>query len=86
MNAYIHLPFCRSKCGYCAFYSEVGVAPATISAYLEKLDVWLRDHPEEPVKEPDQGKTESTEPETPPAEPKAEPEQVPEEEKQEETP
>ena len=38
MNCYIHLPFCRSKCGYCAFYSEVGVAPATVSAYLAKLD------------------------------------------------
>ncbi len=57
-----------------------------LSSYLEKLDVWLRDHPEEPVKEPEQGKTESTEPETPPAGPEAEPEQVPEEEKQEETP
>ncbi len=23
-NLYIHLPFCRNKCGYCAFYSESG--------------------------------------------------------------
>ncbi len=38
MNSYIHLPFCRSKCGYCAFYSEVGVAPATVNAYLAKLE------------------------------------------------
>ena len=38
MNCYIHLPFCRSKCGYCAFYSEVGVAPATVRAYLDKLE------------------------------------------------
>ena len=57
-----------------------------LSAYLEKLDVWLQDHPEEPVKEPEQGKAETTEPETPPEGPEAEPEQVPEEEKQEETP
>ena len=38
MNCYIHLPFCRSKCGYCAFYSEVGAAPATVRAYLAKLE------------------------------------------------
>ena len=38
MNCYIHLPFCRSKCGYCAFYSEVGAAPATVRAYLDKLE------------------------------------------------
>ena len=38
MNCYIHLPFCRSKCGYCAFYSEVGVAAATVGAYLDKLE------------------------------------------------
>lgn len=38
MNCYIHVPFCRSKCGYCAFYSEAGAAPAAFRAYLERLE------------------------------------------------
>ncbi len=24
VNCYIHVPFCRSRCGYCAFYSQTG--------------------------------------------------------------
>lgn len=35
-NLYIHIPFCRSKCGYCAFYSEAG-REDLISAYLGRL-------------------------------------------------
>ena len=38
MNYYIHVPFCASKCGYCAFYSEAGAAVAQIDAYLTHLD------------------------------------------------
>ena len=38
MNYYFHVPFCRSKCGYCAFYSEAGAAPAEIDAYLDELE------------------------------------------------
>ena len=35
-NLYVHIPFCRSKCGYCAFYSEPG-REELIDAYLTKL-------------------------------------------------
>ena len=35
-NLYIHIPFCRSKCGYCAFYSEPE-REELIDAYLAKL-------------------------------------------------
>lgn len=38
MNYYFHLPFCRSKCGYCAFYSETGASPAAVDAYLDALE------------------------------------------------
>ena len=38
MNCYIHIPFCRGKCGYCAFYSEAGAAPQEIAAYLRRLE------------------------------------------------
>ena len=37
MNYYIHVPFCRSKCGYCAFYSEVCSSGQRFEQYLEKL-------------------------------------------------
>lgn len=37
MNCYIHVPFCRKKCGYCAFYSEEAPAPELFDRYLEKL-------------------------------------------------
>lgn len=38
MNYYFHLPFCRSKCGYCAFYSVASPAPELIDAYLDHLE------------------------------------------------
>lgn len=38
MNYYFHLPFCRSKCGYCAFYSVPDPAPEAIDAYLDHLE------------------------------------------------
>ncbi|MBR7156529.1 MAG: radical SAM family heme chaperone HemW [Lentisphaeria bacterium] len=37
MNCYIHVPFCRKKCGYCAFYSEESPEPALFDRYLTKL-------------------------------------------------
>ena len=37
MNYYIHIPFCRSKCGYCAFYSEPGAEEALVERYLDKV-------------------------------------------------
>lgn len=38
MNYYFHIPFCRSKCGYCAFYSEPSPDPGMFDAYLDKLE------------------------------------------------
>ncbi|MBE6355728.1 MAG: coproporphyrinogen III oxidase family protein [Lentisphaerae bacterium] len=37
LNCYIHVPFCASKCGYCAFYSESGTSVGQIDAYLDHL-------------------------------------------------
>jgi oxygen-independent coproporphyrinogen-3 oxidase len=34
---YIHVPFCASKCEYCAFYSLPSPTPGAIDSYLEKL-------------------------------------------------
>jgi len=34
---YIHIPFCSSKCDYCAFYSEVQSDKRTIDRYLHRL-------------------------------------------------
>jgi len=37
MNCYIHIPFCASKCGYCAFYSEAGANEEKTERYLAHL-------------------------------------------------
>ncbi len=34
---YIHVPFCASKCGYCAFYSIPCPSSVSIDRYLEKM-------------------------------------------------
>lgn len=34
MNIYFHIPFCKSKCKYCAFYSETLPPPADYVEYL----------------------------------------------------
>ena len=38
MNYYFHVPFCASKCGYCAFYSLPGAGAQLMDAYLEQLE------------------------------------------------
>ena len=49
MNYYFHIPFCRSKCGYCAFYSEPAPAPGLIDRYLDHLERQLAEHPLPPA-------------------------------------
>jgi oxygen-independent coproporphyrinogen-3 oxidase len=42
VNCYIHVPFCRSKCGYCAFYSETGFDDSLVDVYLKHLREVIR--------------------------------------------
>jgi len=37
MNLYVHFPFCRRKCAYCALYSRTGVSQADRDAYARKV-------------------------------------------------
>lgn len=41
VQVYLHVPFCRAKCGYCAFYSESGAPVELRRAYLAKLEADL---------------------------------------------
>ena len=36
-NLYVHFPFCRRKCSYCALYSRTGVSQADRDAYARRL-------------------------------------------------
>ncbi|MBO5763355.1 MAG: radical SAM family heme chaperone HemW [Lentisphaeria bacterium] len=49
MQFYLHVPFCRSKCGYCAFYSIANAPEDWRKRYVEKvLEILHRsDFPEE---------------------------------------
>ena len=38
-NLYVHFPFCRRKCSYCALYSRTGVSQADRDAYVRRLAV-----------------------------------------------
>ena len=42
MNLYVHFPFCRSKCSYCALHSRPGVPEAERNAYVRSLAVQVR--------------------------------------------
>lgn len=37
MNLYVHFPFCRRKCSYCALYSRPGASAAERAAYVRTL-------------------------------------------------
>lgn len=42
-SLYIHVPFCRSKCGYCAFFSEPlreGALDAYLPLLLDEMALW----------------------------------------------
>ena len=36
-NLYVHFPFCRRKCSYCALYSRTGVSSSDRAAYVRRL-------------------------------------------------
>lgn len=37
LSLYIHVPFCISKCAYCAFYSVAGCSDDLMDAYIQRL-------------------------------------------------
>lgn len=37
MRAYVHIPFCRQKCGYCKFALTPFVRESQVSAYFAAL-------------------------------------------------
>ncbi len=37
MNLYVHFPFCRAKCAYCALHSRAGSTPEARRAYCTRL-------------------------------------------------
>ena len=36
-NLYVHFPFCRTKCSYCALYSRAGASQSDRDAYVRRL-------------------------------------------------
>ena len=45
MNLYVHFPFCRTKCAYCALLSRAGTTPAARAAHVVRV---VRDCPSGP--------------------------------------
>lgn len=41
LNLYVHFPFCRRKCGYCALYSRAGEPEGARDAYVRQLSAAL---------------------------------------------
>ena len=41
MNLYVHFPFCRAKCAYCALHSRAGSTPEARRAYCARLAAQL---------------------------------------------
>jgi oxygen-independent coproporphyrinogen-3 oxidase len=37
MNLYVHFPFCRAKCAYCALLSRAGASATARAAYVERV-------------------------------------------------
>lgn len=42
LGLYVHIPFCRSKCAYCDFYSLPSAAAAAQAAYVDALEATAR--------------------------------------------
>lgn len=42
LGLYLHIPFCKSKCGYCDFCSLPGVDEATVARYCAALEEEIR--------------------------------------------
>jgi len=42
VNLYVHFPFCRRKCSYCALYSRTGVSESERGAYVANLCTAVR--------------------------------------------
>ena len=43
LGIYVHIPFCRSKCEYCDFYSLTGQDSEAMEAYLKALTTHIRE-------------------------------------------
>jgi len=43
LGLYIHIPFCRSKCHYCDFYSVTQAGPGLMDRYLEALCLHIQE-------------------------------------------
>ena len=43
LGIYIHIPFCRSKCQYCDFYSLTDQSPKTMEDYLQAMLTHIRE-------------------------------------------
>ncbi|WP_328883608.1 coproporphyrinogen-III oxidase family protein [Streptomyces sp. NBC_00299] len=46
LNLYLHVPFCRYKCGFCNLYTVISTDEDLYDAYTDALCTQLRDHAE----------------------------------------
>ncbi|MEU6281604.1 radical SAM protein [Streptomyces sp. NPDC047028] len=44
LNLYLHVPFCRYKCGFCNLYTVISEDADVYTAYMDALCTQLRDH------------------------------------------